>query len=811
MLKHYFTITFRNLRKHRSFSIINIAGLALGITCFTLIALYVQYELSFDRFYTESDRIYRVVQQHPYDKDFASTGGAHAVALRQEFPEFEEVVRVHQAPVEVQRLNQSDAVRQEEKHFYFADSSFFRVFDFPLLAGNPQNVLNAPDGVVLTKSTAQRYFGDEEPLGRTIRVGDDLELEVRGIVADPPSNSHLQFDFLSSVAALKRLYHYQGNFTSYWWPWLWTYVKLSPNASAEAVNARMPGFSERYRKQSGGAEFVPELQALADIHLYSNTQGDPRPGGSITYVTILSAISLLILFIACINFTNLSLARSVQRAKEVGVRKTAGANRGVLVRQFLGESLMLSITALMIGLLLTELLLPFFGELAQRPLTIDFTEQFPFWIVLLAVVLITGLLAGSYPAWVLSGVNAARVLKGQLWQPRGQSNLLQRSLLVFQFVASIALIAGTLIAYQQLNYLQEAGLGFAQEQILTVALPNEIGDEKIASLERAFGSVAEVQQTSRTFERPGFGNGIDQAYEVEEMTKKQDRGNRIFRQHVGYDYFDLLDIPLVSGRTFFAASGTDDTAAVVLNQRAVRQFGFTPETALGKSVRTYVQENGQTYGDLTGTVVGVVADYHGTSLRDPIEPTVFMSSEGALSQYTHHLLIKASGKDVASVRRTLEQQWKTVLPDRYFEASFLDTDLALRYAEEQRLGKIMLTFSILAILIACLGLYGLASYLAERRTKEIGIRKTLGASVQQLLVLFNQDFVRLILIAFVVAIPITYYAMNRWLQDFAYHIDIGVAVFIVAGLLCLVVALATVSYQSLRAAWTNPVDALRNE
>ncbi len=809
MLKHHFIVALRNLRKYRSFSIINIVGLTLGVTCFTLIALYVQYELSFDRFHRASDQIYRVIQQRPVDsEDFAHTGGAHAVALRQDFSEFEEVVRVHQAPVEVQRSHEADAIRQQEDHFYFADSNFFQVFDFPLLVGDAQRALNAPNTVVLTESTARRYFGEEDPLGQTIQVGDELMLEVRGVVADPPGNSHLRFDFLSSVAALKRMYHQQGAFTSYWWPWLWTYVKLSPNASAAAINARMPDFIERYRRQSGGEEFVPELQPLADIHLSSETTGDPTPNGSIAYIAILAAISLLILFIACINFTNLSLARSVQRAKEVGVRKTAGAGRGILVRQFLGESLLLSVAALGTGLLLAELLLPLFSGLAQRPLAIVFVEQLPFWGGLLAVILITGLLAGSYPAWVLSGVNAARVLKGHSWQSHGRSNWFQRSLIVFQFVASIALIAGTLIAYQQLNYLQRAGLGFDQAQVLTVEIPDGISKERIASLEQAFQSAAGVQRVSRTFERPGFGNGIDQAYEVK---SSQEQTGRTWRQHVGYDYFNLLDVPLIAGRTFLATSGTDDTAAVVLNERAVRQFGFTPETALGKSIRTYVAENGQTYGDYTGTVVGVVADYHGTSLREPIEPTVFMSSEGALSGYTHYLLIKTSGRNVASVRQTLKQRWDTIFPSRYFEASFLDTDLALRYEEEQRLGKIMLTFSFLAILIACLGLYGLASYLAERRTKEIGIRKTMGASAQQLLVLFNKDFVRLILTAFVVAIPITYYAMNHWLQNFAYHVDIGAVVFIVAGLLCLSIALLTVSYRSVRAALANPVDALRND
>ena len=808
MLKHYTTVAFRNLGKHRSFSLVNIAGLALGITCFTLIALYVQYELSFDRFHSESSRIYRVIQQRTYeDQAFSRTGAAHAVALVQDFPEFEEVVRVSQIPVEVQRMNAADAVRQEEAQFHFADSNFFEVFSFPLLAGDVRQVLTSPKAMVLTESTAKRYFGDEDPLGQTIRVGSELELEVQGIMADTPSNSHLKIDFLASVDALKQYYHFQGEFTSYWWPWLWTYVKLAPQVSAVAVNERLKEFNERHR-EPGAKFFVPELQPLTDIHLYSNTMEDPTPGGSITYVAILSAISLLILFIACVNFTNLSLARSAKRAKEVGVRKAAGAGRSVLIHQFLGESLIISVIALIIGWLAAELLLPFFNELANRPLSIDLGGQLSFWSGLLAVVLVTGLLAGSYPAWVLSGVNAARVLKGQVGMSRSSGTWLQRSLVVFQFVASIALIAGTLIAYQQLRYLQEAALGFNQERVLTVAVPGDTA--KIASTEQAFRQLAGVQQVSRVFSRPGFGNGVNQVYEAEDSPRQLESGDRIWRQHVGYDYFALLDVPVVAGRTFSEASGTDATEAVVLNEAAVAQLGYTTSSAIGKKVRTYVSENGQTYGDLTGTVIGVVQNYHGTLLRDPIQPTVFMTDEGALGSYTNYLLVKTSG-DVREVMATMERQWKTVFPDRYFEASFLDAELALRYAEEQRLGKIMLTFSVLAILIACLGLYGLASYLAERRTKEIGIRKTLGASVQQLLILFNQDFVRLILIALVIAIPLTYYAMNRWLQGFAYHIDIGAAVFVVAGLLCLVIALATVSYQSLRAAWMDPVDALRNE
>ena len=813
MLKHYFTTAYRNLMKHKSFSFINIAGLALGITCFTLIALYVRYELSFDRFHPDADRVYRVIQQKAGDGDaFSRTGGAHITPL-QEIAELEEVVRLYRTPIEVQRLDDAQAERLNEEQFYFADSNFFDVFNFRLLRGEA-NILASPSAVILTESTAQRYFGDQDPLGQTIRIGDSLSLEVQGVMEDSPNNSHFSMDFLTSIAALKQYYNNPGPFESYWWPWLWTYVKLQPGAEAAAVNSQIVKAVEKYRGADVARNFIPQLQPLTDIHLYStNTTSDPSANSDITYVAIFSAISLLILLIACINFTNLSLARSVKRAKEVGIRKAAGAGRGMLMRQFLGESFLLSILALTIGLLLAELLLPYFNDLAYRDLEIAILNQLPFWLPLLGVVMLTGLLAGSYPAWILSGLQAARVLKGRVGQKLGSRQWLQQGLVVFQFVASIALIAGTLIAYQQLTFLRETSLGFEKEQILTIPAPQISSTEqveKIAALEQKFSQLAGVSSVSRAYVRPGFGHGMDRAYEVEGLTEEIAPEDRVSRQHIGYDYFNLLDIPLVSGRTLSAESGTDATDAVILNEAAAKNFGFTPETALGKKVRTYVYENGQTYGDLTGTVIGVVKDHHSASMKERIAPMVFMSSEGAYSSYTRHLLVKAGGSP-QQVLSSLEDAWKDVFPDRPLVASYLDAELEMRYQAEQRLGDIMITFSVLAILIACLGLYGLASYLAERRTKEMGIRKTLGASVQQLLLLFNQDFLRLIGIAFIIAIPIAWYAMDRWLQDFAYHVSIGPIIFVVAGLLCLSIAMLTVSYQALRTAQVNPVDSLRNE
>ncbi|WKN40687.1 ABC transporter permease [Tunicatimonas pelagia] len=814
MLKHYFTTAYRNLMKHKSFSIINVAGLVLGITCFTLIALYVRYELSFDRFHPDADRIYRVIQQQAGSGDaFSRTGGAHITPL-QDIAELEEIVRLYRTSIEVQRLDDARAERLSEEQFYFADSNFFDVFNFQLLMGD-KDVLASPSAVILTESTAQRYFGDQDPLGQAIRIGDSLSLEVQGVMEDTPENAHFSVDFLTSIAALKQYYNNPGPFESYWWPWLWTFVKLQPGAEAAAINSQIVEAVKKYRGENVAKQIVPQLQPITSIHLYStNTTGDPSANSDITYVAIFSAISLLILLIACINFTNLSLARSVKRAKEVGIRKAAGAGRGMLMRQFLGESFLLSILALTVGLLLAELLLPYFNDLAHRSLEIAILNQLSFWLPLLGIVILTGLLAGSYPAWILSGLQAARVLKGSVGQKLGSRQWLQQSLVVLQFVASIALIAGTLITYQQLTFLQETSLGFEQEQVLTVPVP-EISStdqvEKLTALEQKFSQLAGVSAVSRAYERPGFGNGIDnRVYEVEGLAEEATSNDRISRQHVGYEYFNLLDIPLVSGRTFSLESGTDATDAVVLNEAAVKKFGFTPETALGKKVRTYVYENGQTYGDLTGTVIGVVKDYHSTSLRERIAPTVFMSNEEAYSYYTRHLLVKADGSP-QQLMSSLEGAWKNVFPDRPLVASYLDTELEMRYQAEQRLGDIMVTFSVLAILIACLGLYGLASYLAERRTKEMGIRKTLGASVQQLLLLFNQDFLRLIGIAFIIAIPIAWYAMDRWLQDFAYHISIGPLIFVVAGLLCLGIALLTVSHQALRTARTNPVDSLRNE
>lgn len=813
MLKHYLTTAYRNIIKHRVFSAINVAGLALGIASFVLIALYVRYELSFDKFHKDYERIYRVTQQVDNSNEvFSRTGAAYKTPLN-EVLGVEEAVRLFRTSVEVENTNMGKPEKLNEDQFFFADDNFFKVFNFKILQGD-ERALSLPNAVILTVSTAKKYFGDQEPIGKVISIGDSLSLTVQGLMEDSPKNSHFSMDFITSIATLKAYYNAPGTFDSYWWPWLWTYVKLHPESNVAAVNEDLVKAVSKYRGEKSVERFEPKLQPLADIHLYSaNTTEDPSTNGDITYVIIFSAISLLILLIACVNFTNLSLARSAKRAKEVGVRKASGAGRAMLVRQFLSESLLLSFLSLSAGLLIAQTFLPYFNDLAYRSLQINITEQLPFWLALLGIVVLTGMLAGSYPAWKLSGVPAAKVLKGGVKQNAGRKSWLQQGLIVFQFVASIALTAGTLIAFQQLDFLQSKSLGFDEGQVLTLPIPQITSPEQVNSVESLEGKLAEISgitEVSRTFVKPGFGHGIERAYEVEGMLEEVKSQDRVSRQHVGFSYFDMLNIPLVSGRAFSEESGTDASDAVVLNEAAAKAFGYTAESALGKKVRTYVAENGQTYGDLSGQVIGVVEDYHSASFKEKIVPVVFMSSEGPYSGYTSYLLVKGSGS-YQQLKSKLKDAWETVYPERPLEVSLLDTELEMRYQAEQRLGDIMTTFSLLAIFIACLGLYGLASYLAESRVKEIGIRKTLGASIQQVLILFNKEFVGLIALSFVIATPLAWYAMSQWLSEFAYHVSISPMIFVAAGLLCLVIALITISYQALRAAYTNPVNALRSE
>jgi putative ABC transport system permease protein len=672
-------------------------------------------------------------------------------------------------------------------------------------------------------------------------------LTVTGVMANVPDRSHLQFDLLGSYVSHLHHNYAPPTITSFYWPFGWTYVRVPDAAAAQQIEAGLPAFAERHRGAELAQQYTPTLERLTDIHLHTPYANNPTPSGTASTVYLFGSIALFVLLLACINFMNLATARSTERAKEVGVRKSIGAGRRQLIGQFLGESVVLSALALGVALGLTGLLLPAFNDLAGTAITLDLASNAGGALVLLGIILVTGLVAGSYPALFLSSFEPSKVLKGSFsGATRGAG--LRKGLVVVQFTISIVLIAGTAIAFQQLRYMQTARLGFDEERVLslpfdgiTVAPDEQAEYDNTPTSEADFETLTtellrspRVAQVTSATVRPGLGYGGYYQFEAEGLPDglPDDEGDRdVYVQSVGDGYFEMFDLDLITGRAFSSDRPADvgeveriqvnertmtlkhTGRAFVVNETALRRIGWTPQEALGKPIRVYLTENGINYQDYAGTVVGVVEDYHQTSLRAPIEPQVFMPARSPAGFYINqrHLLVKAAGNDVQAAVADVRNVWSQLGPERPFDVTFLDAALDAQYRQEQRLSRIMSAFAGLAILIACLGLFGLAAFTAERRTKEIGVRKVLGASAMDIVRLLSKDFVGLVAIAAVVATPIAWAAMHQWLSDFAYRIDVGVLSFVAAGTVALVIALLTVSGQALRAARKDPATALRYE
>ncbi len=828
MLRNYLKIAYRTLKRNKGYTFINVTGLAVGLAACLLIGLWVQDELSYDDFHEKAERIYRVIVETD-DRTTASVGGAMTPALAEYFPAIETITGLTRQEVLISRAGSTELF--EEPNFFYADSTFFDVFDgFALAQGNPEAVLSRPSTVVLTPEVAEKYFGDENPIGQTLILhantyGTRTErpLTVTGVLEEVPENTHLAFDFLTPMATYKQNVGYPTDapFRSFAWPEVWTYVLLEEQASAEAINERLPAFIKRYREPAVAENNVPRLQPLTSIHLYSNLSNEIQAGGSITYVYIFSAIALFILLIACINFINLVTARSMERAKEVGVRKTAGARREQLIGQFLSESALLTFLALVVGVVLAEFLLPVMGALSGRSLSIGYMSNGAFWIGLAGIALFVGLVAGSYPAFVLSRFRPAQVLKSSFRAGTAGGTWLRKGLVVFQFAISIALIAGSLVAYQQFDFMQSARLGFDEERVLTMPV-----EENYETLKAELRGRPGVLAVTGADIRPGFGSGGNAPYETAPFTNEA--GALAEQRHMGYlrvDYgfLEMMDLKIVAGRGFskeFSDEGRRLEAndqyfdfaapirgrAVVINESAAEQLGWTPEEAVGKKLRFFELDNNRFYFDVGGPIVGVVEDYHAAPLYEEISHIAYTLMGG-----NNYILVKMASGNAEDAVGALRAAWEEVNPLLPFEASFLDQDLENLYRAEQQLGHIVGLFALLAVGVACLGLFGLAAYTAERRTKEIGIRKVLGASVPSIVALLSKDFLKLVLTAFVIAAPVAYWAMSRWLEDFAYRIELGPWIFVGAGALALVIALATVSYQAIRAALANPVEALRSE
>ena len=831
MLKNYLVIALRTLRRRKGYTALNVVGLALGLAGCLLIGLFVRHELSYDRHHADAERIYRVVQHTNAEKTdgMAWVGGAMGNALRADFPQIEALARLVRANALVE-IGEGEAKRTlEGDRLVYADPSVFDVLTLELVTGNA-DALETPDHVLLTKTTAEKYFGAGDPIGETITAGGRT-LTVAGILADPPATTHLAFDLMTSLDTFKLGVwgSAESDFTSYWWPNAYTYVKLSEGTSAAALDAELPAFIARHREPAEAEQYVPALQPLTDIHLRSSLGGEWQPGGSATTVAIFGLVALFVLILACVNFMNLATARATERAREVGVRKTLGAHRGQLIGQFFSESILLSLMALVVALIAASALLPYFAELAGRDLAFRLSDG-GLWAWILGITLVTGLLAGSYPALFLSRFRPAHVLAGGRSGGRGATRLRQ-GLVLFQFALSVALIAATAIAWQQLQFLQQTDLGFEEDHVVVVQRKGaDVG--VLAERLRQEPSVVSVTTAQRA---PGFGFGGSPNVEQPPYTPIEQLSDTVPEtslQMVGPDYFNLFGVDLVAGRMFtdgpadigvavereenFGDSAFDDRALVV-NEAFVEAQGWTPEEALGQELRMFYYENGRTYMDHRGRVIGVVEDFHALPFQYEITPAVYSpdlfptSDGGATLSAAQYAFAKVSPGDAASAMSTLGAAYAEVNPDRTFEAAFLDDDLDARYRSEQQTGTILGAFAVFGLVIACLGLFGLATYAAERRTKEVGIRKTLGASVPGLIALLSRDFLALVALAAAIGGPAAWFAMQQWLDGFAYRIEPGWGLLLAVAGGTLALALITVAGQAFRAATANPVDALRSE
>jgi len=796
MFKNYLKIASRNILRHKGYSFINIVGLAVGMAVCILILLWVQDELSYDRFHKNHNDIYRVIQiwRKGGESHNPVTPAALAPALKEEFPEIVNAARFRG----VGRI----LLKCSEHHFYeqggaFTDPAAFSMFTFPFVKGNPQTALSNPHSIVLTEPMARKYFGEENPLGKTIEIknllrtttGDSALTDVftvTGVLKDIPGNSHLQFDFLLPLQLLDKSIRMDWHNTIYF-----TYVQLGKDTVQKDVEQKIYSYLQKPDPDSTASLY---LQPLNRIHLYSEFSTDVAGQGSIKIVIIVSIIAFSILLIACINFMNLATARSSNRAKEVGVRKVAGARKADLVRQFFSEAFFLSLIALLFSLLLVELLLPAFNQLTRKELSLDFAGNGTIFLMLVGVGLVTGVIAGSYPALFLSSFKPVSVLKGVLKTGIGiRGSFFRKTLVVAQFSLTIILIIGTVVLYKQLNYIQDKTLGFDKEQLIYIPLNTELR-QKYEAVKSEWLQNPSIIGVTAASSLPSFGRDI-YTEDVHWEGKTPDQDVLMNGISIGYDFVKTFKIEVKGGR-HFSTRFPADRSNFVVNEAAIKVMGI--KDPIGQPF---------TFGERTGTIIGVVKNYHFKSLRQQIEPLVLRLSP----EWVNYLFVRLKPGDIRDTIDLLEKKWEKTVPGYPFEYYFVDGLLNNLYAIEQQVGKVLRGFTFLAVIVASLGLFGLASFMAEQRTKEIGVRKVLGSSTLSVVVLLSKEFCKWVLAANVIAWPIAFLAVDRLLQVYAYRTPVGIAIFLLSGGLALAIAFLTVCYQSLKAALANPVEALRYE
>lgn len=809
MLKNYLKIAWRNLLKHKFYTFLNVFGLSLGLASCLLITLYVVDELSFDKSFDHAERIYRINSDIKFggaEMKMAVAPDPMAFTMLKDYPQLEAATRLREdGSGLVRRTNATENLKEDL--VVYADSTFFKVFSSKLIAGDAGKALSEPNTMVISERDAKKYFGAENALGKSLVIDNTHTYTVTGIMENMPDHSHLSgLNMLLSMSTYKD--SRENNWGSHNFV---TYLMLREGVNAAVFEKNFETIIEKYTGKwvrsvmgaslddlrKSGSYIKYSLMPLTDIHLRSDRIAEVSNNSNIQYVYIFSVVAIFLLAIACVNFMNLATARSSNRAKEVGVRKALGSERASLVNQFLTEAVMLSFLSLILALILAAIALPFFNNLANKDIGFPF-QSIVFWGIAIATAVIVGVLAGSYPAFFLSAFQPLKVLKSAV-MIEGKGSYLRNSLVVFQFMISIMLLVGTGVIYKQLDYIQHKKLGFNKEHVLIIKNAYVL-DEQSRAFKDQVSNLPNVESITRSSFLPTPSSRSDYSL-FPEGQLQQDKGVSMQRWAVDYDYIKTLDLQMKTGRAFHK-DFPSDSSGIIINETAAKILGFADP--IGK--RIFSMEDPHGNERQTFTILGVVKNFHFESLRQNI---------GALSlvlQPSYGMVaVRLKGSNYKKTIGQIQDLWKQMAPGQPFNYQFMDQDFDKQYRSEQRVGQIFITFATISIIIGCLGLFGLSAYTAERRTKEIGVRKVLGASVGSIVGLLSKDFIKLVLLAVLLGSPIAWFAMNTWLQDFAYHIDVSWWMFVAAGLLSIAIALLTVSFQSIKAAVMNPVKSLRSE
>lgn len=785
MITYFLKTAFRSLLKNKTSSIINLTGLTIGLTIVITFFVLIKNELSYDSFHENVDRIYRVIKGNAEDKEsYAGTPPTLGEFLKSNIPEVEEYTRLHKAELVVKYGDKQFT----EKEFFFADPAFFKIFTFPLIKGNAS--LHNPNSIVITEEASQKYFGSENPIGKVISVGNNHNFEVTAVAEDVPDNSHFHFDFIIPFERLDDVL--QSNYLESWGSWnFYTYILTGKDVNTKLLQSKVTDlFKTKLPERASFFEDVT-YQPVKDIHFQYNRK-NLEPAFDDKYISIYIAIAIAVLLIACINFINLTTANSMQRAKEVGLRKTIGANYSELIKQFLLESILFVVIASILAVVLVEVILPFVNSITAKHYSFDYTN-YSNYLILFGLILITGILAGGYPAIVLSSFQPVKALKGKL--NKNSNNAFRNALVVFQFSVSIALIVCTFIILQQIDYIQNKNLGFAEEQIINIPLKTRELFGKSPLIKSEVMKNNSVVSASLNNYQPSNFNEHWGGFKWEGMSE-QEENNQMWVINADKDFIDTYQIELLEGEDFVTNFEVTDQLSFILNKSALKLMNW--ETGAGKEI---------TYWDTRkGRVAGVVDDFNFRSLHHMIEPAAIILRDRGM-----YLSVRTKTENISDALASIKKAWDSFNTNLPFEYYFLDEDFAKLYQSEIRTSKIIGNFSLITVFIACIGLFGLTSFMAERRKKELGIRKVLGASEAGLLKMFSFDYTKWVLLANLIAWPAAYYFMKYWLEDFAYRIEITIWPFLLAGLTALIIALLTISWRALRAARVNPVESLRYE